>query len=844
MYAGRKETRPSAAQLMKTTMSLQASLLPSAGQTPSSSGREIYRNGWLRCIPYLQTSDQLPKSHLENLFVSFCVHDDDGPWLEFYDNRHCSAEHKPVARFSLNECLHISPRLVCQEEDCFEFAVTLKDKVLRLATESRELTLDWVATLTEKLRERGVFRPKENEYTTEPYKAIPVAGVSTNSINAGHTIGGANTGSQLGPNNVVLLPPAHPRRNMPLPPPPTEEPNDRLFGNGGVRRGGDARSSSTSAGSGYRPPSEAEMQSTLLSMVESSSRFLRQESLESDASSNSSCASSGDHETAHVGVATLATPSGTPRDPTSPLPAPPSQNQPIYEPIFPLADRRLERNNHISRTESARVAGPRYRIAFLEDRSTKRHSYTGMVGFEDAINGNSNGISGVANTIAENRAAHAQLIQHDMSTGERIDGEGPPARGDFSRPLHNTNPLRNMSSLSAAERVMAQDTLYSDPTSGGDDDAMVGVDPVTSAASTSIVHRPLPNCDTMTHQQTITKCPTSSPLGDTPVPPEVPARTRHSIAEPRPLSPKPPRAVLRREVTQDNIHRTLAATPLDDSERPNQDNNNLYRQAHQAHERVHVRNSTVVPSPSLSDTLNTATHAEAPQIGEGLYVEISETSTGQVPLREAQILKLQEEMAHQAGMLVKFAKRELQGSLALVDVGGAVYIAGWNKPQMRTYLHIGDRLLNICGRRVICASEAHKTIKSLVINQIVELTIQRVPYGRALAMRRSFDGENLGLIMENGTNEIHRVLEGGLVHRSGLPLMVPTALDGGMTLTSWWITEVNHRPISLFYKNFEIEPRLRAVGKDISLVVQPSDFIRALKKQLKSMWTYKSYIVQ
>lgn len=80
------------------TMSLQASLLPSAGQTPSSSGREIYRNGWLRCIPYLQTSDQLPKSHLENLFVSFCVHDDDGPWLEFYDNRHCSAEHKPVAR--------------------------------------------------------------------------------------------------------------------------------------------------------------------------------------------------------------------------------------------------------------------------------------------------------------------------------------------------------------------------------------------------------------------------------------------------------------------------------------------------------------------------------------------------------------------------------------------------------------------------------------------------------------------------------------------------------------------------------------------------------------------------
>ena len=62
----------------------------------------------------------------------------------------------------------------------------------RLATESQELTLDWVNTLTEKLRERGVFRPKENEYSAEPSKA------------------------------------PHPRQNMPLPPTPTEEPAGTL----------------------------------------------------------------------------------------------------------------------------------------------------------------------------------------------------------------------------------------------------------------------------------------------------------------------------------------------------------------------------------------------------------------------------------------------------------------------------------------------------------------------------------------------------------------------------------------------------------------------------------------
>ncbi|OQR77589.1 hypothetical protein BIW11_02888 [Tropilaelaps mercedesae] len=730
-------------------------------------------------------------------------------------------------RFSLNECLHISPRLVCQEEDCFEFAVTLKDKVLRLATESRELTLDWVATLTEKLRERGVFQPKENEYTTEPHKGIvPGAGMAANESTAhgshtnsssSHTASGnaarrfgpaVSTGSVSGAGGgVAPLPPAHPRRNMPLPPPPTEESEGRCFG-------GSNASNRSSAGSHYRPPSAAEMRTSLLSMVESSGRFLRQESIESDASSSSSLASFGDRE---APVGPTSTTSGVPRDPTSRLPAPPTSpahDQPIYEPIFPLVDRRLDRH-HLSRTESAR-ATPRQRMALQEDRSAKRHSYTGMAGLEDAVNGNTG-------SVQESRGV---LTQHQPRRDGQMD-EGRLARADFPRVQAVANPFRCAGMMSAAERVMARDTLYSDP-SGHDDNANVN-------AGVSSGHRPLSGPDA---SATPTEGPTSLPPVGTPQPPEVPARSRHSIAEPRPLSPKPPRAVLRREATQENMRR-MAAT----GDGLNANSNNPFLQAQPPAERVQVRNSTVVPGPSPLDTANSATHADAPQIAESLYAEISETSTGHVTLREGQILKLQEEMAHQAGILVKFAKRDVQGSLALVDVGGAVYIAGWNKPQMRTDLHIGDRLLNICGRRVICASEANKTIKGLVINRMVELTIQRVPYGKALAMRRNFDGENLGLIMENGTNEIHRVLEGGLAHRSGLPLMVvPTALDGGMTLTTWWITEVNHRPISLFYKNSEIEPRLRAVGKDISLVVQPSDFIRALKKQLKSMWTYKSYI--
>lgn len=456
-------------------------------------------------------------------------------------------------------------------------------------------------------------------------------------------------------------------------------------------------------------------------MVEVSSRFQRQESVESDASSTSSFGSSGEHEDPPTVPASMNV-----RDPTSTLPRPPDHNQPIYEPIFPLPDRRPDRNQ-LGRAESARVTVPRYRMAHYEDRSNKRHSYTDGNGFGDS-EGRSTTESVQERGFRENRNPFNQIMTGAAAVN-------PSANNPFQE-------------LSAAERVMVRDTMYSHA--------------VSETASVGTSSR---DCDMMMGQAvTGAEGPVSLPSTGTPLPPEVPARSRHSIAESRPLSPKPPRAILRREATQDTIQRSQPTRDAQDvhTDPPTQS----------AQDRVNVRNSTVVPSPSPMDIVNSPTHANAPQIAESLYAEITETVNGQIPLREAQILKLQAEMSHQAGTLVRFAKRELQGSLALVDVGGAVYIAGWNKPQMKSHLHVGDRLLNICGRRVICASEAHKTIKSLVINQTVELTIQRMPYGRALAIRRNFDGENLGLIMENGTNEVHRVLEAGLVHSSGLPLMV------------------------------------------------------------------------
>lgn len=66
----------------------------------------------------------------------------------------------------------------------------------------------------------------------------------------------------------------------------------------------------------------------------------------------------------------------------------------------------------------------------------------------------------------------------------------------------------------------------------------------------------------------------------------------------------------------------------------------------------------------------------------------------------------------------------------------------------------------------------------------------------------------------------------------------------GLSLTFWVLTEINGRPLNLFFKDNEVRDRLNSVGRDISILVQPSDLVTKLKKQLKSMRSYKEYIVQ
>ena len=120
-------------------------------------------------------------------------------------------------------------------------------------------------------------------------------------------------------------------------------------------------------------------------------------------------------------------------------------------------------------------------------------------------------------------------------------------------------------------------------------------------------------------------------------------------------------------------------------------------------------------------------------------------------------------------------------------------------------------------------------------------------------IKRSREGESLGLVREGNTAEIRQIERGGLAEEAGLSTLTPSP-GAGMSSSSssstsssvctWTITEINARHLNLFFKDNEIRDRLNAVGREISVVVQPTDLIKVLKRGLKKISNFKDYIVQ
>lgn len=247
---------------------------------------------------------------------------------------------------------------------------------------------------------------------------------------------------------------------------------------------------------------------------------------------------------------------------------------------------------------------------------------------------------------------------------------------------------------------------------------------------------------------------------------------------------------------------------------------------------VHPR---IVSPPRLQSGRPTAIQ------GEGA---LNSQRSGRLSLREQQVLQLRREIMHPGGVRLQLRRKDCIGSIALVDVFNSVWIAGWKQkdhPMLYNALHIGDRLVSVGGVAASSSSDVNKLIR-LSSSAYIELIVRRVPCGRVFAIRREMDGQCLGLIRESNTATIVDIIPNGLAARHGLPMKANSC--DGLSLTFWVLTEINGRPLNLFFKDNEIQDRLNAVGRDISILVQPLDLITKLKKQLKSMRGYKDFIVQ
>ncbi|CAG2171221.1 unnamed protein product [Oppiella nova] len=133
------------------------------------------------------------------------------------------------------------------------------------------------------------------------------------------------------------------------------------------------------------------------------------------------------------------------------------------------------------------------------------------------------------------------------------------------------------------------------------------------------------------------------------------------------------------------------------------------------------------PSGAALEPLNSHVPAEE---GPPPYELIAATSSAPVSLRESQVLRLRKEIAHPSGVRLMVRKKDCYHSIALVDMGDGVWLAGWRQkefPVLHNTFHIGDRLLSINGDPVTTASQAYKLIKQhQLVLEIIYLNKQKM----------------------------------------------------------------------------------------------------------------------
>ncbi|KRZ45301.1 Golgin subfamily A member 4 [Trichinella pseudospiralis] len=221
-------------------------------------------------------------------------------------------------------------------------------------------------------------------------------------------------------------------------------------------------------------------------------------------------------------------------------------------------------------------------------------------------------------------------------------------------------------------------------------------------------------------------------------------------------------------------------------------------------------------------------------------------STMRISLREQETLQLNSEIHSEHPVKFTLSLENIL-RIAFVNISGFLWISGWHEVQglinLRTFVHVGDRVMAIDGQPLNSESQLEECIKrSLDTSRQCEILLKRMPMARVFLFKRFCDGEDVGLILKNGKNEILNVTQDSAAWRAGFRAKTESKLHPHLE-TTWYITEINGRPINMFLKNGECKQRLSAIGREISVLVQPTDFIKAVKHHMTMKKHYRDFIV-
>lgn len=208
-------------------------------------------------------------------------------------------------------------------------------------------------------------------------------------------------------------------------------------------------------------------------------------------------------------------------------------------------------------------------------------------------------------------------------------------------------------------------------------------------------------------------------------------------------------------------------------------------------------------------------------------------------LREQQVVQLRHEINTE--IRFKLRKKDCVDTIAFATYENKLWISGF-KPNPQLYVfHIGDQLKAINNiANIKHPADAQKFIK-MCAGLFVEVTILRLPLAGIYVVKREFENQCLGLIRDRSS--LLDIIPNSIASRAAIPTRPPFSSQNDDDSILWIITEINFRPLSLIsHKKYdETELLLNGVGLETSLLLQPSDFIEKMRKELKAMKNYRDY---